>query len=55
MSKEYILSLPCKFFTNIISSEELNIKLESDLIELIRAYFELHKSGTPLAPIKPED
>ena len=55
MDKTYILGLPAKFFTNILSSDDLNIKSESDLIELIREYFERHKSTTPNAPVKPED
>lgn len=55
MDKSYVLGLPAKYFTNILASDDLNIKSESDLIELIREYFDRHKSTTPNAPVKPED
>jgi hypothetical protein len=36
MDTSYILGLPCKYFVNIISSDDLNIKSEANLVELIR-------------------
>ena len=48
--KEFILTLPHKFFMNLLRSDHLDLASEHDIVDLIKQYFARRKDAKWLVP-----